>query len=81
MKEFLYSLALCLLLSAGWLYSHVPDDEDLAAAQEEPALVATLERQQRQMSLIAAGALAGSAVLGVCGFFARSRRQAHQVPE
>lgn len=76
MKEFMYSLALCLLLSAGWVFSHLPSDEDIhATRQSDPALADTLVRQHQQMQLIAGGALVLGGVLGVVGFFAKSRRQ------
>ena len=76
MKEFMYSLALCLLLSAGWVFSHLPSDEDIhATRQSDPALADTLVHQQHQMRLIAGGALVLGGVLGVVGFFAKSRHQ------
>lgn len=77
MKEFMYSLALCLLLSAGWVFSHLPSDEEIAEIKlSDPALAATLVHQQHQMKLIAGGALGAAGVLGVVGFFSTSRRQA-----
>jgi hypothetical protein len=82
MKEFMYSLALCVLLASGWSFRHTPSDEDIrVTARTDPALAATLEQQQRQMTLISGIGFAVAGALGVVGFFSKTRRQARAAQE
>jgi len=72
MKEFMYALALCLLMLSGWSLSKAPGERAITAAADAQVR-AELERERQQIYLIAGGALVLALVCGVIGRRTKSR--------
>ncbi|MBV1787494.1 hypothetical protein KQ940_05435 [Marinobacterium sp. D7] len=75
MKEFMYALALCLLMASGWSISKAPSESAIKAAPDAAA-AAQLERDRGQIHIIAGGALVLALVCGVAGWRSKSREDA-----
>ncbi|GGB99020.1 hypothetical protein GCM10011352_26490 [Marinobacterium zhoushanense] len=75
MKEFMYALALCLLMASGWSISKAPSERAIKAAPDA-ATAAQLEQERGQIRAIAGGALVLALVCGVVGWRSKSREDA-----
>lgn len=75
MKEFMYATALCLLMMSGWSISKAPGEAAIKAATDATE-AAQLEKERREVQMIAGGALVLALVCGVIGWRSSSREDA-----
>lgn len=75
MKEFMYAMALCLLMLSGWSISKAPGEDAIKAAPDAVA-VAQLEQEREEVRIIAGGALVLALVCAVVGWRSSSREDA-----
>ncbi|WP_036183678.1 hypothetical protein [Marinobacterium lacunae] len=72
MKEFMYAMALCLVMAAGWSASKAPGAKAIAAAANAEE-VARIEQERKQVFMLSGGALVLALVCGVVGWRSTSR--------
>lgn len=71
MKEFMYAMALCLLMMSIWSFSKIPSDA--AISQAEPELVQQMQHDRTTLKFVSGGALVLGLACGLIGWRSRSR--------
>lgn len=74
MKEFMYAMALCLVMMGLWCVAKAPSDAKIAAMQRTDANQALeMAADQHELRVIAVSALGLGLILGVVGWRSKQR--------